>query len=158
MDNPSTSPNPQQTRPSRPDIIWIARSWIGTPFHPHAAIRGAGVDCVRLVAEILAEAGLIQPVRFPNYSMDGGHHLTRSQVEDWLDSSPDFARLDGAAPCTADVHLYRLGRVGHHVGMITRPPLMINALPNRGVIESRIDDPTFSKRFVAAYRLLRAPL
>ena len=36
----------------REAVIREAKSWIGTPFHHAARIKGAGVDCLMLLAEI----------------------------------------------------------------------------------------------------------
>jgi hypothetical protein len=49
----------------RDNLVCIARSWLGTPFHPHAAIRGVGVDCVHLLAEIYRESGLFAGYELP---------------------------------------------------------------------------------------------
>lgn len=44
--------------------IEIAREFIGTPFHPHACIKGVGADCAGLVHHALVESGVIRPLPF----------------------------------------------------------------------------------------------
>jgi cell wall-associated NlpC family hydrolase len=134
-------------------LIQVARRWLGTPFVPHACIPQAGVDCVQLVAAIYWETGAIDDRQFPDYTMDGGEHRNSSQVLEWLEASTRFERLmPGASVQTGDLACFRMGRVPHHVGLVLQPPLFIHAMRNYGVIESRLDDPTFAKRLMAVYR------
>ena len=134
-------------------LIETARRWLGTPFVPHACIPGAGVDCVQLVAAIYWETGAIDDRQFPEYTMDGGEHRNSSQVLEWFEASRRFQRLAPDTDIrTGDAICFRLGRVPHHVGLVLQPPLFIHAMRNYGVIESRLDDPTFAKRLVAVYR------
>jgi hypothetical protein len=63
---------------SRNRLVAIARQWLGTPFAPHACIRGAGVDCVHLCAAIYIEAGFLERFSAPKYTLDGGNHAPKS--------------------------------------------------------------------------------
>jgi cell wall-associated NlpC family hydrolase len=85
--------------------------------------------------------------------MDGGEHRDSSQVVDWFETNRRFERLAPDADVEpGDAACFRMGRVSHHVGLVLEPPLFIHAMRNYGVIESRLDDPTFAKRLVAVYR------
>jgi len=44
---------------SRDQIVAVARSWIGTPFHHQARVKGVGADCVGLTIGVALELGLI---------------------------------------------------------------------------------------------------
>ncbi|MCP5525018.1 MAG: C40 family peptidase [Verrucomicrobiales bacterium] len=134
------------------DIETIAMKWKGTPFVPHAAQPGAGVDCVHLCGEILQEAGLIGDYSFPTYRCDSGSHRDESVVLSWLNHSPAFVRTDGSRVQAGDVLCFHIGRVAHHVGLALGPVRFIHALRGKGVIVSTLRDPTYAKRFVAAYR------
>ncbi|MGH7053678.1 MAG: hypothetical protein ACREFA_07660, partial [Stellaceae bacterium] len=48
-------------------VVAEAESWIGTPFHHEAAVRGAGVDCLNLLAEVYCAAGFIPRIAIPHY-------------------------------------------------------------------------------------------
>jgi cell wall-associated NlpC family hydrolase len=133
-------------------LAQVARSWLGTPFHPHAAIRGVGVDCVHLLAEIYREAGLFAGYELPRYTMDGGDHADSSQVLSWLEAHPNFQRVERAHLATGDLVTFRLARVAHHVGLVLEPPAFIHSIRGYGVIESRLDDPTYAKRLERVYR------
>lgn len=44
---------------NRTDVVTAARTWIDTPFHHQARLKGVGVDCVGLVIGVARELGLI---------------------------------------------------------------------------------------------------
>ncbi len=135
-------------------LVEVARSWLGTPFHPHAAIRGVGVDCVHLLAEIYRETGLFAGYELPRYTMGGGDHADVSLVISWLEAHPRFRRIDLAfeALAAGDLVTFRLGRVAHHVGLVLGDRTFLHAIRDCGVLESRIDEKTYARRLLQAYR------
>jgi len=46
---------------SKESIVTEARSWLGTPFHHQARVKGVGVDCVGLVIGVARNLGLVDP-------------------------------------------------------------------------------------------------
>jgi NlpC/P60 family putative phage cell wall peptidase len=42
---------------ARSDIVAAARSWVGTPFHWEASVKGVGCDCKGLIAGVAREIG-----------------------------------------------------------------------------------------------------
>ena len=40
-------------------VVKEAYSWIGTPYHHQAMIKGVGVDCALILLAVFREAGLI---------------------------------------------------------------------------------------------------
>ena len=72
-------------------VIAIARSWLGTPYHDQASLRGVGCDCLGLARGVWREVVGPEPFPIPPYSRDwgetgprdgddavgvGGHHNT----------------------------------------------------------------------------------
>ena len=50
-----------------------ARSWLGTPYHHMGRVKGGagcGCDCLTLLAEVYARAGIVSPVEVPYYRPD----------------------------------------------------------------------------------------
>lgn len=74
--------------PTRADICAEALTWLGTPWHHRQLMKGAGVDCCRLIEGIGKSLGVMphawQP---PMYSADAHLHsdreLVRETLEDW---------------------------------------------------------------------------
>jgi len=130
----------------------VALSWIGTPFIGHACIKGAGVDCVHLVANVLIEAGCKFVFNPPPYSLDGGHHLGLSKIVTWIEGSGHFNIIPDFPVNIGDVLLFRIGKVAHHIGVKVTPATFLHALRKHGVIESNVGDPTWARRLTCAYR------
>ncbi|HNQ89009.1 MAG TPA: NlpC/P60 family protein [Verrucomicrobiota bacterium] len=129
----------------------IIESWVGTPFHAFAALKGVGVDCVHLGAEIFREAGHIEGYVFPAYAIDAGQHAERSVLLDWLDACPKFERIEQGGE-VGDVFCFQFGRCVHHLGVCVGGTRFIHALARRRVRYGQLDDPTYGRRLVATYR------
>lgn len=134
-----------------------AGRWIGTPFSPHAAVCGAGVDCVNLAARLLVACGHSASYDFPRYAMDGGKHNRTSQLTDYLDSRSDFMNVSalpefGLSPVPGDVLCFKLGRSSHHCGLMLGGNKFIHALYGRKVAIANLSDRTFARSLFAIYR------
>jgi cell wall-associated NlpC family hydrolase len=132
-------------------LVTEARSWIGTPFRPYCGRKGNGTDCVHLVAACYIATGFLTSFEPPRYRMTGGD-LTESQVEAFLHAIGRFAKLPPGEYQTGDTVAIRLGRVSHHVAIVTQPPLIVHSYQKMGAFESTLRDPTWSKRITAVYR------
>lgn len=108
--------------------VEIARSWIGTPYHHQASLRGVGADCL----------GLVRGVWRGLYGCDPDVHVAYSA--DWAETSGREAMLTGAArhlmaidPATlaaGDVVVFRLRphTVAKHAGIMSGSTTMIHAM------------------------------
>jgi NlpC/P60 family putative phage cell wall peptidase len=54
----------------RPHIVRIARTWLGTPYHHQASLKGVGTDCVGLVRGVWRELYGSEPQALPAYTRD----------------------------------------------------------------------------------------
>src|ERR1700722_17931480 len=72
----------------RTAVVAEARAWLRTPYHHMGRVKGAGVDCATLLAEVYARAGVIPPVAIPFYPPDW--HLHRD-AERYLGFVLDYA-------------------------------------------------------------------
>jgi NlpC/P60 family putative phage cell wall peptidase len=98
---------------TRDEFIAEARTWIGTPYHHQARVKGVGVDCVGLVicALGLDEAAL----RLPAYSRQGSGTLLRSLLERHCDE----IQIAEARP--GSLYGMRFKHTGpeHHLAIVT---------------------------------------
>lgn len=53
-------------------VVELARTWLGTPYHHQASVKGVGVDCIGLVRGVYRELYGFEPSEKLNYSMDWG--------------------------------------------------------------------------------------
>src|SRR4026207_1690547 len=56
--------------PTRTRIVAIARTWLGTPYHHQASLKGVGTDCIGLVRGIWRELYGPEPQALPAYTRD----------------------------------------------------------------------------------------
>lgn len=114
----------------RQAVVREAESWIGTPFHHGARVKGAGVDCLMLLAEVYERAGVSARIEPPFYVPDW--HLHRD-AERYMEGLLHYARpVDTPAP--GDIALFRFGRTFSHGAIVTCWPRLIHAYWNIGVV------------------------
>ncbi|HJU15707.1 MAG TPA: hydrolase [Stellaceae bacterium] len=108
----------------RAAIVAEAESWLRTPFHHEARVKGAGVDCLMLLAEIYERAGLVPHIDPPHYPPDW--HIHRD-AERYLDGLSGYAREIAGPPEPGDVALFRYGRCFSHGAIVVAWPRLIHA-------------------------------
>jgi cell wall-associated NlpC family hydrolase len=148
----------------RAAIVREARSWIGTPYHNCADVKGrnGGVDCGMLLVRVFVDTGLVAPFDPRPYPPDW--HLHRAE-EKYLGFVFDRTREvyltaphpnplpqagEGVARSAAgegqcvqpgDVAVFRFGRCYSHGGIVTvaAPLTIVHAYaPTRCVVEEPI--------------------
>lgn len=58
---------------TREAIVAAARSWLGTPYHHQASLKGVGSDCLGLIRGIWRELYGPEPEAMPPYTRDWGN-------------------------------------------------------------------------------------
>ncbi len=144
----------------------IARSWKGTPYHHRAALKGVGVDCARILIEVFAEAGLIDPFDPGNYASDWHMHRNEERyaatIEQYagkpIKEASTIRGWGDYQPLMGDILVWRIGRTFSHSGIVTEWPNVIHAsAPSRIVEEvSVLHTPVFD-RPVMVYSLWGQP-
>lgn len=132
---------------SAEELIASARSWLGTPYHHRARLKGSGVDCGQLVIAAHVEAGLVADFETGFYTTDWHLHRFEDRyiefVERYLrrfdndERSIDRRLLEDpsyAAP-DASVVVFRVGRTFSHGGIVTRWPFFIHAYQPSAIVE-----------------------
>ncbi len=111
----------------------VARSWIGTPHHPGADLRGVGVDCGMLLVRVYVDAGLVPAFDLRPYPQDWHRHRADERDLGFVfDRAAEVARPD-----PGDVVVCH-GRAYAHGGIVTatEPLTLVHAFwPAQAVIE-----------------------
>lgn len=140
----------------RNKIVQTALSWIGTPYHNHARIKGVGVDCAQLVAGVAFECGIIDKYtleRIPtNYNPQ--HHIHSSE-EKLLKLLKDFGCLEIDKELTkpGDIVTFKYGRATSHLGIVVSDHTFVHAegRGSRSVIEMFWNE-DFLKRWTYTFK------
>jgi len=112
-------PGERSEEAGRDRVDAVARTWIGTPFHDHGEVRGAGVDCAKLLKCVFVEAGIIDDFDVGYYSPQFFLH---SPEERYLNLVRRFAReIPAARVRHGDVALWKIGLCFAHGAIVVRP-------------------------------------
>ena len=126
----------------REAVIAEARTWLGTNYHHHAMVKGAGVDCAQILIAVYAACGLMPMVEIKDYAHDW--HLHRSE-EKYLGHIAKFMRpVD--QPLPGDTALFKFGHTISHGAIIVEWPYVIHSYIGLGVVLASADDAELSGR------------
>lgn len=106
-------------------------TWLGTPFHHEARVKGAGVDCLMLLAEVYERAGVVEHVDPPHYPPDWNWH---HDIERYLEGLLRYAREIEGPPGAGDVALFKVARTFSHGAIVVEWPRVIHAHWINGVV------------------------
>jgi cell wall-associated NlpC family hydrolase len=129
------------TKEHRTKIVRAAKDWLGTPYHHHARVKGAGADCAMFPLAVYQECGVL-PLDFqpPEYSVQW--HLHRSE-EMYLETVAPVMReyfvwsgLPASKPQPADFVIFKFGRTFSHGAIVVDWPIIIHSYIPHGVLLS----------------------
>lgn len=136
-------------RPRGEQIVAEALSWLDTPYHHMADIKGVGVDCAMLPLRVFASLGLIPADTEPRpYPHDWMLHRDDERYLGWVQRFAD--PVD--EPLPGDLALFRVGRCVAHGGIVTEPGVMVHADLHAGRVE-RCDIRRWADRLAGYWRL-----
>jgi cell wall-associated NlpC family hydrolase len=121
----------------RQKIVAEARSWLDTPYHHAADVKGVGVDCAMLLLRVYVDLGLAEPFDPRPYPHDWHLHRDEERYADALLSRAH--RVE--APLPGDAVIFRVGRCYSHGAIVTRaePLTIVHAVLQYGrVVEEEI--------------------
>lgn len=127
----------------RAAIVREAESWLGTPFHRDAMLKGVGVDCGRMLIAVYGEFGFQIPAEseIPRLTHDWHFHERRELLRDFVST---FMR-PVADPLPGDAAMFRYGRVYAHLAIVSEWPKVISATQKGGVIWDDASQPPLSR-------------
>lgn len=122
---------------ARAAVVAEARTWIGTPYHHAASLKGVGVDCGQMPMAVYHAAGLVPKIEVDEYSQDWNLHRDE---ERYLNVVTRFAREVPGPTGPGDLVLYQWGRCYSHGAIIESWPRIIHALSYTGCVPSDADE------------------
>jgi NlpC/P60 family putative phage cell wall peptidase len=182
LGNSSPSPSSERPRSSRPeavsatekvahdrrtkfqdDVVRIARSWIGTPYHHQMAVKGAGCDCLGLVRGVYAELYGKPTEEPPPYSRDWAEATGQETLLDAADRHM-IPRYSTKRECRSglvwpgDVLIFRMNRIAmaKHAAIATSPISLIHAFEDNAVCEVPISS-WWNRRIAGVYYFPHSP-
>ncbi|MGP0008545.1 MAG: hypothetical protein ACLPIG_07535 [Methylocella sp.] len=123
----------------RAAVVAEARSWVRTPYHHCADVKGAGVDCGMLLVRVFVDTGLCEPFDPRPYAPDWMLHRSEERYLGFIfDRTKEVDR-----PQPGDVMVFRYGRCYSHGGIVTcaNPVTIIHAFAASGKV---IEEDVFS--------------
>ena len=115
----------------RAAVVAEAWSWMLTPYHHNARVKGVGVDCAQLPIACYAASGLIPDDLDPIYSPQWHLHRSEEKYVDWV---MKFAReITDAELQPGDLTLWKWGRTYSHGGVVVGTDLVIHSYIGVGV-------------------------
>lgn len=123
---------------ARAAVVAEARSWIGTPYHHAADVKGHGVDCAMLLVRVYCDLGLVERFDPRPYTRDWFLHRSEERYLSFLLARSREVRC----PQEGDIVLFRVGRCFAHAGIVSRAePLTIihSFAATRCVVEDVIE-------------------
>jgi cell wall-associated NlpC family hydrolase len=137
---------------TRNRVLKIALSWINTPWHHQARLKGVGVDCAQYLCAVYYEAGLIPHVDPRPYPRDWHFHRDDERFLRWLRLYAD--QVD--KPVKGDVAVFKFGRTFSHGSIIIKWPLVVHAYLDDFVREQDATQGFLANRDVLFFRVRQA--
>ena len=125
-------------------IVTEALSWVATPYHHQACVKGVGVDCAMLLAGIAKACGLIAPDwRAPVYSPQWHLHQNEEVLTQTLEAL-GCRPVPQEYQAIGDILVLQYGRVSSHCAILValHPPYIVHASNKEGdkrVVHHRLD-------------------
>ena len=134
---------------TRLKVITEAKSWIGTPYHQQASVKGAGVDCAYLLMCVYHEVGLTEMPDVGNYASDWHLHRSEEQYLSWVQK---YAKRT-ENPQTGDIALFKFGRCVSHGAIVLTQDTVIHSYIGLGCVISSLTDNELSGRLDSFWTL-----
>lgn len=120
----------------REAVVAEALTWLRTPYHHQARVRGVGVDCAQFPAAVYEAAGVIEHVD-PRYTRDWHLHRSDELYLEWARSLAREIPEEEAGP--GDFVIWKFGRTFSHGGIMLDYPTVIHSYIGVGVSTDNIN-------------------
>lgn len=134
---------------TREKVVEEALTWLGTPYHHQAQVKGAGVDCAQLLLAVYHDVGLIPKVDVGNYAYDWHMHNSEEQFLGWIQKYGKQVET----PKPGDIALFKFGRCVSHGSIVVEWPTVIHSYFRSGCVLTGAEDAELRGRFHSFWTL-----
>lgn len=117
--------------PTRQDVVSEALSWLKTPYHHHAQVKGVGVDCGQLLIGVYGAAGVLAARAVVDYAHDW--HLHHSD-ELFVGHVMSFGAVETDSPAMGDIAVYKFGRCFSHGAILVSETAVVHSYIGMGTV------------------------
>lgn len=146
------SPLPSLSPDMRQRIVAEARTWLRTPWHHEARVKGAGVDCGQLLIAVYSACGLIEEFQTEQYPSDWHLHRDETRFLNYLLQFADPVE----SPLLGDIAMFQYGRHAAHGSIVIDAvgPTIIHAWRDEGMVTiTDLATSPLSQRIAGFYRM-----
>jgi cell wall-associated NlpC family hydrolase len=139
----------------RKAVVEEAKTWLKTPHVHMARLKGVGVDCALLLAEVYERTGLVEHID-PGYYPQDWHLHKGGQAEEriYLKTVLKYAhRVKDRDPLPGDIVLFDFGRCESHGAIVIEWPIVIHAYVGMGVIYGEADKNPLAGRLAGIFSI-----
>lgn len=134
----------------RDKVIEEAMTWLRTPWHHMARVKGAGVDCAQFLCGVYEAVGLVPHIDLGFYPIDWHMHQNHSR---FLEKLLQYAE-PVESPLKGDIAMYKFARHPAHGAIVNTWPKIIHAYSEaRCVVLDDGSKGRLQKRLNGFYRL-----
>jgi NlpC/P60 family putative phage cell wall peptidase len=108
---------------TRATIVTIARTWLGTPYHHQASMKGVGTDCIGLVRGVWRELYGCEPQALPAYTRDWAEAHGRETLLEAARRHLIEVGVSEARPGDVLIFRWRRATLAKHCAILAEPPL-----------------------------------
>lgn len=117
--------------PRRQRVVDEAVTWLRTPYAHMGRVKGGGIDCLTLFAEVYSAVGLIERPEIEFYAPDWNLHR---DAERYLEGIMRYAREIEGPPEPGDIAIWKFGRCFAHGAIVISWPQVLHAWHDAGVL------------------------
>ena len=136
---------------TREAVVEEAKTWLRTPYHHYAGVKGKGTDCAFILIKVYAAVGMIEEFTPPVYPLDWALHRGEEMYLGFVEKYAHRVET----PRAGDVVLYKFGRCVSHAGIIIDDKTIIHALNPLGVVYGGIEEGELNGRLYGFYSLFK---
>lgn len=121
----------KQEQQQRAAVVCEAMSWLKTPYHHMAGVKGAGVDCAMILVEVYFDAGVIDArPQIDAYPADWMLHRAEERYLGWLKQYSTLTQK----PQAGDVAIWKFGRCFSHAAILVENNQIVHANRKAGMV------------------------